>query len=82
MISGDFGGPGAHFGSPGTHCEDFWDLSDFRDEKDRKIQSLFETFLMPLTHFFSVEFVCFFRRLVYLDFYDFGCPMAPFQLPF
>ena len=30
MIFGDLGGPGAHFGGPGTHLEDFWDYCDFR----------------------------------------------------
>ena len=60
MISGYFGGPGAHFGDPGTNCEDFRDFSDFRDEKATKVQFLFESFLMTLAQLFSVEFVLFF----------------------
>ena len=31
MISSDFRGPGAHFGSPGTHFQDILDLCDFED---------------------------------------------------
>jgi hypothetical protein len=29
MILSDFGGPGVHFGGPGTDFEDFWDRCDF-----------------------------------------------------
>ena len=47
MISGNFGGPGAHFGGPGAHVEDFPDCCDFGDARAAKKESLLGTMLGP-----------------------------------
>ena len=50
MILSAFRGPGAHFGSPGTHFEDISDFHDFEDASGAKKPSTFEVKMRSLTH--------------------------------
>ncbi len=83
MIFGYFGGPTAHFGGSGAHCEDFWDCYDFRSAPAAKTYSLLEAKMQPASTFWSVVFLMFFRVLIFsILFHDFKCPEVPFWLSF
>ena len=51
MILRYFRGPGAHFGDPGPHFEDFSDFCDFEDASATKGVPPFRVKMRPLTHF-------------------------------
>ena len=57
MIFSDFKGPGAHFGSLGTHFEDISDFCDFGDVFPLKKQSLFGSFFDTCWVQFLVHFL-------------------------
>ena len=82
MIFGNFGGPGAHFGGPGPHFEDFLDYCDFGSAFSTKVESILEVKMQTVTYFWVLRFLCVFGVLFFLVFCDFGCPEAPFSLPF
>ena len=78
MIFSDFGGPGALFGEPGVHCEDFfWDCCDFWGAPVRKRIPIFSQNL-TLFLLFAMFFLMFFRVLAFSIFCDFKCPEVPF----
>ena len=55
MILRYFRGPGAHFGDPGPHFEDFFDFCDFEDTFCAKVYLTFEVKMRPLTHFLQCD---------------------------
>ena len=72
VICSDFWGPGALFGEPGVHCEDFWDCFDFWGVPATKNSSHFETNLNKFSTFCGVIFWCFFECLLFRFFVILG----------
>ena len=55
MILRYFRGPGAHFGDPGPHFEDFFDFFDFEDTLCAKEYLIFEVKMRSLIHFLQYD---------------------------
>ena len=64
MILSSFRGPGAHFGSLGTHFEDISDFYDFEDAPGAKTQVTFETLFRH-----CLQFLCFVCQLFLHEFW-------------
>ena len=82
VIFSDFGGPGALFGEPGVHCEDFWDCCDFWGVPATKKSSHFETNLYEFSNLCGVIFWCFFECLLFRFFVILGAWRLNFSFHF